>query len=122
MTRFIIAALVAVFLFVEGWSGLLVSKAVAETKCATVDIIKSDVAGMNIPGATVTPMTPAQSKAFLAAFNALPPVSALAGDFLVIVNIPNSPKIAIVVMVGKCALGTAYAKRSTYESIMGSGA
>lgn len=105
--RTIIAVVLALALF----TGL------AGAECADEARVRSDVAAWK-NGATVTAMGADETRAFLAAFNARPPRSAITADTMLAVSKPGGDIIVLALFEGGCVAHTLVVPRYVWDAIM----
>jgi hypothetical protein len=105
--RYILAVLAAIT-----WSA---SGLAAE--CIPVSKVKADAA-KTFPTAAITEMGGDETRGFILAFNAVPPVSTLVADYIVTVSIKEKPIIVIVLFSGGCAGKTIAVPSAVFNTLM----
>lgn len=87
-------------------------------RCATAAIVRRDVAAFPFP-AVATELTAAQTQAFLARLNALPPQTNLRADFIIVVTAESKPQVVLALFEKGCVVRTIYVPRKIFNQAMG---
>ena len=96
---------------------LFATPALANAECTPVSKVKSDAAA-RFPGAPIAEMGGDEVKGFLLAFNAKPPVSALTGDYIVMIHLKEKGGRILVIFENGCASKTSSLSDTTFNELM----
>jgi hypothetical protein len=96
---------------------LLSLSAPARAECTLEAKVRSDIIEFNVAG-NVSTMAGAEKDAFLASFNAMPPVSDLMADKILIIEDKDKPNAVIVLFDGDCATRMISVRRNILHQIL----
>jgi hypothetical protein len=85
---------------------LAASSAFAEARCISRHQVSSAIA-QQLPGAQTALLASEEAQAFLAAYNATPPHTALAADEILLVELPDEPMITRAILFTRGCLAQA---------------
>ena len=86
--------------------------------CVSVDEVKANLRVV-LPAAELREMGGTEARAFVAAYNAIPPRSSLEADYILTAAIKGKPGVAVIMFLRGCAMPPFRMSVGQYRSLLG---
>ena len=96
---------------------LLPRPADSQTVCQTQAMIKADVARA-MPTARVATLGGGEARILLAAVNAMPPLTQFTADEITVIEIKDTPRVAIVLFTGGCVTHVLFIESAKFHQLL----
>ena len=96
---------------------LLPRPADAQTVCQTAAMVKADVARA-MPTARVATLGGGEARILLAAVNAMSPPTQFTADELTVIEIKDTPRVAIVLFTGGCVTNVLFLEAAKFHQLL----